>query len=291
MFDRVTIVNVDGRAGELHETQLALHYSAMQMPGARCLLLSPTKPKQLLSPIEHIAIAPMGHLEYSLFVTYALHEFIETDYALIVQNDGWVLNGASFSKDFLEFDYIGAPCHIADVITNSAHSYIKRFLWVAQEARHELGVKINYTMNGGFSLRSKKFLKTPSLLGLDYRLRPPQAQRSRQGEYQMKWPNGEAAEDVYHCIINRAAMDDAGIRFAPLCAAVKFAFEHLNPILHGQMDVSKVFGHHAVFRRLASLDPLTIQCIWPEHEVRSVMMEPEVIAIFEKLGYKVKFTA
>jgi hypothetical protein len=289
MFERITIVNIDGRAGELHETQLALHHSAMQMPGARCLLLSVTKPRHLLSPIEHIAIAPMGHLEYSLFTTFALHQFIETDYALIVQNDGWVLNPAVFSEDFLEFDYIGAPTGLADVITNGARAFTRKFMWMRQEVRHEVGVKINYSMNGGFSLRSKKFLKTPSALGLDYRLRAPTVERSRQGQYEMKWRDGDAWEDVYHCVINRAAMDDAGIRFPPLSIGKTFAFEHLNPILHAGMDVSQTFGHHMGARRLVSLDPLVMRYVWTEREVRANVMEPDIIAAFEKLGYKVEF--
>jgi hypothetical protein len=144
-------------------------------------------------------------------------------------------------------------------------------------------------MNGGFSLRSKKFMKTPSLLDMDYRLRAPKVERARGGEYQMKWRDGDAWEDVYHCVINRAAMDDAGIRFAPLCIGLKFAFEHLNPVLHAGMDISKTFGHHMGGRRLASLDPLILRHVWPEREIRAVVMESDVIAAFEKLGYKVEF--
>jgi hypothetical protein len=292
MFDRITIVNVDGRPGDLRETQLALHYSAMQMPGARCLLLSPTKPQQLMPPIEHIQIAPIGYLEYSLFVTFALHQFIETDYALIVQNDGWVLNGTSFSKDFLEFDYVGAPCAMGDVIVRGARSYMKFFRWVPHETRHEPGVKVNYSMNGGFSLRSKKFLKTPSALGLDYRLRPPEIRQARGGEgYQMAWPDGDAWEDVYHCVINRAAMDDTGIRFAPLGVGLRFSFEHLTPALHAQLDISKTFGHHMPARRLISIEPLVLRYLWPEHEVRGIAMENDIIAAFQKLGYKVEFAS
>ncbi|MDR2875008.1 MAG: hypothetical protein LBV44_03655 [Methylobacillus sp.] len=291
MFDRITIVNVDGRPGDLLETQLALVHSVRQMPGARCLLLSPTKPANLMEPIEHVRIAPMGYLEYSLFVTYTLHQFIETDYALIVQNDGWVLNGALFTKDFFEFDYIGAPIHLANVITPDGETLMRKFSWVqrATELRQTPGTKINFLMNGGFSLRSKKFLKAPSQLGLDYKLRPPTMIVNRAGEQQMQWPEGDAWEDVYHCVVNRAALESAGIRFPPLNLAAKFAFEHLNPILHKDMDISKIFGHHMKARRLGSLDPLTIRFIWLERELRPIPMEDKVIEAFEKLGYKLEF--
>jgi hypothetical protein len=289
MFNHITIVNIDGRPGDHHETQLALSHSAAQMPGARCLMLSPTKPWNLLPPIEHIQILPLGYLDYSLFVTFALHQFIETDFALIVQNDGWVLNGDSFTKEFMEFDYIGAPCHYADVITHGVAERVRRFRWVPQMFRQSPGVRVNFTMNGGFSLRSKRFLQTPSALGLDYRLRPPKLQRSNDGAFKMHWPEGDAWEDGYHCLINRAAMDGAGIRFAPPNVAVKFAFEHLNPILHEGVDISKVFGHHMNVRRLVSLDPLTIRHTHKEHEVRSIMMEPEILEAFVKMGYRLEF--
>ncbi|MDR2875009.1 MAG: hypothetical protein LBV44_03660 [Methylobacillus sp.] len=292
MFDRITIVNVDGRIGDLHETQLALHYSATQMPGARCLLLSPTKPKKLLPLIEHIPIVPMGHLEYSLFVTYALHQFIDTEFALIVQNDGWVLNGASFLPEFFEYDYLGAPTGLADVLTpDGKKTFVRRFTWVQRmlESRQTPGFKINYSMNGGFSLRSKKFLQTPSQLGLEYRLRPPTVSRNRVSRYAMQWPSGDAWEDVYHCVINRDMSDKVGILFPPLSVGLKFAFEHLHPHLHEGMDISKIFGHHMGARRLTSLDPLTIRFTWLERELLTLGMEDVVFQTFKKLGYKLEF--
>jgi hypothetical protein len=42
-------------------------------------------------------------------------------------------------------------------------------------------------------------------------------------------------------------------------------------------------------RRLVSLDPLTIRHTRKEHEVRSIMMEQEVLSAFEKMGYKLEF--
>jgi hypothetical protein len=288
MFDYLTIVSIDGRPGDLHETQLALRHSATQLPGARCLLLSPKRPRQLLSPIEHILIAPMGYLEYSLFVTYALHEFIETNYALLVQNDGWVINADAFSRDFLEFDYIGPPIHIADVIHHGNHTIMERFTWVRREVERAPGVRINYTMNGGFSLRSKKFLKTPALLGMDYRLRPPKMELGGRGTYRLKWND---PEDCYHCMTNRSAMDEAGIRFSSLAAATRFGFEYLNPELHAGLDISQTFGHHGQLRRLVSLDPLILRYLWPEKQVRGIVMEDRIIAAFQKLGYKIEFVS
>ncbi|WP_299337117.1 DUF5672 family protein [uncultured Psychroserpens sp.] len=65
---------------------------------------------------------------YSQFVIEELHKYIETEFVLIIQFDGYVLNPQAWTSDFLNYDYIGAPCN-----------------W---------GIG-----NGGFSLRSKKLLK------------------------------------------------------------------------------------------------------------------------------------
>lgn len=70
---------------------------------------------------------------YSRFMIKELYKYVDTDYVLIIQHDGFVLNPKAWRDSFLEFDYIGAPS-----------------LW-------GMG-------NGGFSLRSKKLL---DILGSD----------------------------------------------------------------------------------------------------------------------------
>jgi hypothetical protein len=67
--------------------------------------------------------------DYSRFMVKALGDCIETDFALVVQYDGYVLNGRRWRAEFLDYDYIGAP-------------------W----SRGGVG-------NGGFSLRSLRLLK------------------------------------------------------------------------------------------------------------------------------------
>jgi tetratricopeptide (TPR) repeat protein len=69
--------------------------------------------------------------EYSNFLIHKLHEYVHTDYVLIVQYDGFVLNEAAWDPQFLEYDYIGATISIN---------------------------KRSIVGNGGFSLRSRKLL-------------------------------------------------------------------------------------------------------------------------------------
>lgn len=67
--------------------------------------------------------------EYSHFCIKELSKYFETDYALVIQHDGYVLNGDCWDDEFLDYDYIGAP-------------------WIYEHNRN-IG-------NGGFSLRSKR---------------------------------------------------------------------------------------------------------------------------------------
>lgn len=70
---------------------------------------------------------------YNKFVIQELHKYIKTDYVLMVQWDGWVINSKAWQNKFLDYDYIGA-------------------VWPF----HPRGVRVG---NGGFSLRSKKLLE------------------------------------------------------------------------------------------------------------------------------------
>jgi hypothetical protein len=83
--------------------------------------------------VETVAIAPISSAgQYSRFMIKELDRYVDTGFALIVQYDGFVLNGACWSEQFLEYDYVGAPWAGADGMTVG---------------------------NGGFSLRSKKLLR------------------------------------------------------------------------------------------------------------------------------------
>lgn len=75
--------------------------------------------------------------EYSEFVIKNLHKYIKTEFALIVQHDGYVVNALAWDNEFLNYDYIGAP-------------------WWYVEG--------NNVGNGGFSLRSKKLLEATANL-------------------------------------------------------------------------------------------------------------------------------
>ena len=269
-FNNITIVNIDGRYDNLIEAQNALLKSGIELSGARMLLLSPKKPSNLHHSIVHESIAPLSYFEYSLFIIYDLWQFIPTEFALIVQNDGWVLNGINWVQDFFEYDYIGAPTHYARVKRFEEEKFLNNFNWVQYSNNSNYIVDI--VMNGGFSLRSKKLLKTPSDILLPF------------------IENNSRQEDVQLCLFMKNQLEKNGIKFAPLNLAKKFAFEYLSPLLHSDIDLTKILGHHGKLRSFESLNPLKISYSEKEEIVNKVFGEKSIIQLFKEYNYEIKFS-
>ena len=123
-------------------------------------------------------IAAINSIEnYSEFVLNQLTNYVDTDFVLLIQYDGFVLNPMAWSDDFLKYDYIGAP-------------------WWFHEG--------NNIGNGGFSLRSKKFLNLTSQLD-QIKITEP--------------------EDVFVCRTHFHHMVNQGIKFAPYHIANIFSLE------------------------------------------------------------------
>lgn len=79
-------------------------------------------------------IDPLDYAGYNRFCLTSLHEYVDTDYALVFQDDGFIVNPDNWTSDFLNYDYIGAP-------------------W------REYYGQDRQVGNGGFSLRSRKLMK------------------------------------------------------------------------------------------------------------------------------------
>ncbi len=284
-FEEITVVSIDGRPGDVEGAQRAIAWSAGQLPGCRCLLLSPQRPGRLAAGIVHHPIRRLGYFEYGLFVLYALHRFIETGFALIVQDDGWVLDGRQWRDEFFEHDYIGAPVHLARVAAGGRTHYLRGFQWVEHLA--DPAAKIDIVMNGGFSLRSRKLLRAPTELAIPYVVPPPN--RLLGPPYGLHWDSDSHLEDVYLCLDLRARLEQAGVRFAPLALARSFSFEHLHHLLHRGLDLMQVLGHHARLRRFSSMDPPGLEYQLAAERLAEVPGELEVAQMFRRRGYHLSF--
>jgi hypothetical protein len=86
--------------------------------------------------------------DYSRFCLYELGKRVATPFVLVVQWDGYVVDAAAWTSQFLRYDYIGAPGFSSEAMRHRP--------WVVG--------------NGGFSLRSRRLLdavaKLPPLDGI-----------------------------------------------------------------------------------------------------------------------------
>ena len=145
--------------------------------------------------------------EYSKFCLVDLNEYISKEFILTIQHDGYIINPDCWTDEFLNFDYIGAP-------------------WPNKEFKNRVG-------NGGFSLRSKKFLNACESLFKDYPNIP------------IKYNHQDYLhEDFLACNVYYDEMIEKGIKFANVETASLFSIEH--PILEMK---DKTFGFHNYFIR------------------------------------------
>lgn len=215
-LDSVTLVSVTSI--KLERTLKALHYSARNIKFGRVMICTHLDSLHL-DGIENVQVKRMGSLnDYSYNVIYELPPLIQTEYALIVQFDGFVVNPQAWDSEFLNYDYIGAPFELPpadDAITHRDRS--GRLFRVG---------------NGGFSLRSKRLMDLPI-------------------STKMPWTDfhGVFNEDCFICANNRHLYEAAGMRFAPLEVAAKFSRESNIPENEG----IGTFGFHGKFSSFNNL--------------------------------------
>jgi hypothetical protein len=285
-FDHITIVYIDGRERDYENGQRVVLKSMHELPGSKGLLLTPSSPIDLHSDIEHKEIPKLGYQEYSLFVIYALHQFIDTEFVIIVQEDGWVLNGEAWSDEFINYDFIGAPIHLARVTDESGESRVYQGFGWTQFSNNEK-FKIENVFNGGFSLRSKRFLEAPARFKIPYLIPAPIGL----GKFPkvLKWEDEGNQEDAQIFLYMRDSLEKVGIKFPTIDIAKYFSFEHLTPIIHEDIDLNRVLGHHAYLRSLHKENTICYPVSF--REVCNIYGENRVIDLFSGKGYSFSFAS
>lgn len=138
MLPQVTLCAVDARSPGLAAE--ALQRSLKQVGFGRAVLFTHDFEGRPAG-IEVVDVGPIrSGAEYSDFVLRRLPALVDTDHVLVTQWDGFVIDAAAWSDEFLRHDYIGA-------------------VWADPPAAGLVG-------NGGFSLRSRRLLRA----GLDPRI-------------------------------------------------------------------------------------------------------------------------
>ena len=131
---RTTLACVDCQLPGLALRALRLSMAQCEFPSVKFFT---DAGKIALEPGERIELVPVARIasagEYSRFVLKELARHVATDFVQIVQWDGYVINGAAWTGEFQDYDYIGAR-------------------WWFRQAPANVG-------NGGFSLRSRRLLE------------------------------------------------------------------------------------------------------------------------------------
>jgi len=150
---------------------------------------------------------------YSDMCVHYLNNLCDGSHMLIWQWDGFIINPDLWTNDFYPWDYIGAPLGGAWIY----FAHCMKGLWPNWKNPFDVpGQRHALVGNGGFSLRSKKFLESTDALdrtGLTCE-----------------------AEDLYLCVERRGELEEKGIKFCPSDKAASFSVEG--------GDLSKSFGFH-----------------------------------------------
>ena len=194
----VTLVAMATR--NVEETLQALIYSCADIEFGSVKLLSHYTPHGLNSTIEFIRIDKIKNIdEWSYKIIYELNEYIDTDYALLVHADGFVVNPLAWKEEFLSYDYIGAPWPLPtdDFSYRDVNGNIVR-------------------VGNSVSLRSKRLLELPIKLNLPWE------------------PfHGFHNEDGFICVKNKHIYESHGMTLAPLDVAKYFSHEAMIPEVQG----------------------------------------------------------
>ncbi len=165
--------------------------------------------------LEEPVVDIKNYNDYNHYVIHDLHNHVNTSHCLLVQPDGFVLFPEKWNNGWLKYDYIGAPwAYVED-------AYIDPF-----GNHHRVG-------NGGFSLRSRKFLEVPTKVEVPW-------ETNNSNFYWMPEGVVNYHEDGNVCVHNRQIFIEQGCKYAPVEVAVRFSQETRVPECDGIIP----FGFH-----------------------------------------------
>lgn len=170
------------------ESIKALIYSSKDIEFARVKLISHEKPYNLPEKISFEMTEPINNIDdWNHRIVYNLTDYVDTDYVILIHDDGFIVNADSWKDEFLNYDYIGAP-------------------WDHKHLLDENGEIIS--VGNSVSLRSKKLLDIPKKFNMPWK----------------KYDNNYN-EDTQICVWNRKLFTDNGIKYAPYDLAKFFSHE------------------------------------------------------------------
>jgi len=221
MVDLKNITLVAVTSVKLEQHVKALEYCCKGINFGDVKLLSPIKPVNLPDYITHEEIPNLTHPigeglgggidQWNYFMVYKLGGFINTEFAIIIHDDGFVVNPESWNPEFLNYDYIGSPWFLP----SDNFSY--------RDVNGEI-----IRVGNSVGLRSKRLMDLPSKINMEW-----------------KAFHGYYNEDGYISVNNRHIFMEHGMRFPDLNVAKAFSHGCMIPeILEDVKNGVKPFMFH-----------------------------------------------
>ena len=210
----VTLITIDGKGNDQNAIK-ALKYSSTHIKFKSIKYI--TAGSLIPNFCETIKIPKISWNEYNKFCLTNLYEYVDSDYVILIQSDGFIINPDYWTDAFLKYDYIGAPWPKENLRCN-----IPRWPRVFNQAAQNKSI---YQIgNGGFTLRSKKLLYNTKQL----------------------YDNSmfELPEDIVISILMREKLESLGLRFvSDIRFAASFSCEAKN--IDGiQISAENSLGFH-----------------------------------------------
>jgi glycosyltransferase involved in cell wall biosynthesis len=195
---QITLIALATR--DVEQTLAAIEHSRKNIKFGAVRLLSHYTPFGLPADVDFIRIKKNKDIdEWSFNVVYELGQYVDTDFALLIHADGFVVNPSAWRPEFLEYDYIGAPWPLP----KDNYSY-----------RDVYGNVIR--VGNSVSIRSKRLLDLPKTISLLWEA-----------------DNGFFNEDGFICVKNHHIFNSYGMKFADIQVAKYFSHETMIPEIKG----------------------------------------------------------
>lgn len=209
-LSKITLVTIDGTGNDTEKILDVINICTRKITFGEVILITADPNIESTSKIKVHKISKMTYPEYNTFSITDLNFYVNTEFCLIVQTDGFICKPTNWTNEFYNYDYIGCPW------MDAAPGY---FPWVT-EPKYQVGC-------GGFSLRSKKLL---------------QAGANLNKEFISKMTNSGMGEDIIICVSLRNYFEQMDCKFPTGEFAKKFA---LGSAVLKPNELETTFGFHS----------------------------------------------
>lgn len=197
---RVTLVAMT--SVKIKETIQAMQYSMKEIEFAEAILITHKKPLRLPADIKYRHISKLTDIDHFNYKTvYDMGEYINTEFALLIHYDGFVVNPDMWRDEFLNYDYIGSPWPLPKEGDTTTYRDIYGNIC---------------RVGNSVSIRSKRLMEFPKKENIPW-----------VGE------NGYFNEDGFICCKIKHLLEAEGMKIAPIEVAKYFGHENMLPETKG----------------------------------------------------------